>query len=64
MRTLVVILFVVLILVIAWYAFGNTGPTRTRRRVIERPTARRVVRRRTTIVDHDPDVVEERRTNE
>lgn len=61
MKTLVVIMFVVLILVIAWFAFGNIGPTRSRRRVIERPAARRVVRRRTTIVDESPDVVEERR---
>jgi hypothetical protein len=64
MRTLVVILVVVFILVLAWYAFGNTGRTPTRRRVIERPAARRVVRRRRTIVEHDPDVVEERRNIE
>jgi len=61
LRTLVVMLFVVLILVLAWFAFGNTGPARPRRRVVQRPAARRVVRRRTTVVDESPDVVEERR---
>ncbi len=61
MRTLALILFVVLILVIAWFAFGNIGPTRSRRWVVERPAARRVMRRRTTVVEHEPDVVEERR---
>ena len=61
MKALVLILFIVLILALAWYAFGNTGPTMSRRRYVDRPATRRAVRRRTTVVDEAPDTIEERR---
>ncbi len=61
MKFLVLLLVIVLILVIGWFAFGNSAPMRPTRRIVRRPPARRVVRRRSTVVEDAPDVIEERR---
>jgi len=61
LKTLVVLLFIVLIVAIGWFAFGSVRSP-VRRRYVERAAPRRAVRRRTTVIDEGPEeVVEERR---
>jgi len=68
-KAVVLILFVLLVVVVFWFALGNSGPpARIRRRVVERRPETRRVRRQATYVeavpeslDEPPEVVEERR---
>jgi hypothetical protein len=59
-RAVVFILFILFVVVVAWFAMANSAPARGRRRVVRRPAPRRVVTRQRTIVEEAPEVVEER----
>ena len=58
MRAVVFILFVLLVVVVAWFAMANSAPVRGRRRVVRRRAPRQVVTRR-TVAEEVPEAVEE-----